>query len=125
MSPLDKSFNHSYAIWSLYKYDENSPAHRDVRVWRVKAYLGIHKSEEIAPALTERWGQVARHVPRAGLLVIDDADQAFRKLADVWRQGLTFGPRRVKPWVILKMAHPVAHGALWRPRPGRETRRPA
>jgi hypothetical protein len=45
------------------------------------------------------------------LLVIDDAGLGFRDHPEIWPRVLK--SNKEKPWIILKMAHPVVRGDLW------------
>ena len=47
----------------------------------------------------------------AGLVVLDDADLGFREQPELWPRAITAEGQR--PWIILKMARPVAQGKLW------------
>ncbi|HJY82305.1 MAG TPA: hypothetical protein VKK81_14640, partial [Candidatus Binatia bacterium] len=98
VSPDDEQYHHSYAIWSLYKYDESSPEHKDVRVWRVKNYLGLHPSENIKNAMAERWKSVEADIPQSILVVFDDANLGFREQSVIWKKGLAFSSEQSKPW---------------------------
>jgi RyR domain len=127
--PDDTQYHHSYAIWSPHKYDESSPEHNDLRVWRVKNYLGFHPSRNIKTAMARRWNRIKKHIRACRLLVLDDAtilvDEkngnslqkkkhvGFREQSEIWEKDLSF-PAEPRPWIILKMARPVAKGQLWK-----------
>ena len=120
VSPDDEEHHHSYAIWSLYKYDENAPEHKDVRVCRAKNYLGLHLSESIGKATEKRWNHAIKYIRQAILIVLDDANivlndvnVGFRQRSEIWGKGLAFSFEQAKPWIILKMARPAAKGKLW------------
>ncbi len=50
--------------------------------------------------------------PEAGLVVLDDADLGFRNHRELWPKALhSRGMQR--PWILLKMARPLAQGPLW------------
>src|SRR5262249_62377510 len=45
------------------------------------------------------------------LVVLDDAGLGFRERPELWPGAIAREPGR--PWVVLKMARPVADGPLW------------
>src|ERR1051326_2171660 len=120
INPQNDSYPHSYAIWSLNKYDEDSPKDKDVRVWRVKNHLGLQKGnkDKIKEAIKKRWEKLLTQVnPELRLIIIDDANLGFRDHKDIWELQLnTFfnnKDEKLRPWVIVKGSHPVAKGELW------------
>ena len=106
VQPDDPRFDHSYAVWSLYP---RRVGDRD-RVWRVEEFLGIDRSR--APRLATEPGASAT----ADLIILDDANLGFRDRPDAWPGSLVedADPRAKAPWIVLRMAGPVADGALWR-----------
>jgi hypothetical protein len=116
LSPTNAGYHHSFALWDLYTYDENSEEAKDVQVWRVRKFLGLHRAHEIEPSLKKELKRVVQNIPHAVLAVLDDADLGFRRTPEIWERPLTpqsVTPGRRNPWIILKMARPVAHGPLW------------
>ena len=102
VQPDNDLYHHSYAMWSQFKY-ENKPA------WRVEEFLGLDRANSDA---IQDWQKVVNDTPKAGLLILDDADLGFRKSPDLWPMALqTQGKDR--PWILLKMARPLAQGPLW------------
>ena len=100
--PDDARYHHSYAIWSPVKYGDK-PA------WRVDEFLGLNRAASDA---VQDWQQVVDDTPDAALLVLDDADLGFRNHPELWPAALnSTGEHR--PWIVLKMARPVAQGPLW------------
>lgn len=105
-------FHHSYAVWSLFRYDEKSPPEKpDCYAWRVKDFLGLKRATDNSAFIRDCWEQVAVDLPDASLLVLDDAALGFRQYQQVWGEALKRGENA--PWVILKMTRPVADGPLW------------
>lgn len=102
--PGDRRFHHSYALWSLFNDQGKS-------VWRVEQYLGLDRSSANATSEAEEWQLVVNDTPEADLVVLDDANLGFRDHPDLWPQALTAEGRQ--PWILLKMAQPVAEGRLW------------
>jgi hypothetical protein len=107
ISPADPRFNHSYALWSRYPRRKGDP---DSSIWRVQDFLGLDRARnpEAAPAASDRV---------ADLVLLDDADLGFRSSPASWPTllGLDGDARpAAQPWVLLKMACPVASGELWR-----------
>ncbi|MFN0182135.1 MAG: RyR domain-containing protein [Gemmatimonadales bacterium] len=92
----------SYASWSKHASPGTPP------VWRVEEFLGL-AAPTGAPA-----GRARRAAPdpqTANIVVLDDANLGFRNDRSRWPIAIT--GRRTKPWVVVKMASPVAEGALW------------
>lgn len=109
VNPNDGRFHHSYALWSPFRLDERDPANRR-RVWRVQEFMGLHRpSAEMA--LEADWGKVAGDATDADLVILDDAALGFRDHRECWPQAIL--SNKAKPWVLLKMAWPVAQGQLW------------
>jgi len=109
LCPGDERFHHSYATWSLFPYGEADDHRREKRAWRVEEFLGL----EDHPAATRvaPWQVVAGDDPAATLVVLDDAGLGFRLHTDLW--PLAVRERGRHPWVVLKMARPLAQGELW------------
>jgi hypothetical protein len=104
--PMDEALHHSYALWSLY---EEQLHDRQKTVWRVKEFLGLDHCTFITPGEPPA-GAAAGELP-AELVVLDDANLGFRSHPHLWPQALTQEPPA--PWIILKMASPIAQGPLW------------
>jgi len=105
--PGDPQFHHSYAMWSLFEYDMSQGSKgKQPKSWRVQEFLGLdrnashdgRRNEPVAPGLT------------AEIVALDDADLGFRDQPARWPESLK-NPSR--PWVVLKMARPIAQGRLW------------
>jgi RyR domain len=108
--PGDARYHHSYALWSLFKYGVKSPLDRDRPAWRVEEFLGLDRSAvEGVPGAD--WKLVVDDTPEARIVVLDDADLGFREHPELWPRAITTEGRR--PWILLKMARPVAQGKLW------------
>jgi hypothetical protein len=96
----DEHCNHRFAIWARVE-DEGE------RVWRVEKQLG---EERAAADVRERASEDAPEL--ADLVVLHDSDLGFREHPDVWPRAI--GERDAhRPWILLRMAKPVAEGALW------------
>jgi hypothetical protein len=104
VSPSDDRFHHSYALWSEFK----SP---DGVAWRVEEYLGLDRAAAQVSPEASQWQQVVDDPARADLVVLDDAALGFRDSPDLWPQVISAKGQR--PWVLIKMARPVARGRLW------------
>lgn len=102
--PSDDRYHHSYALWSPHDY-ENKPTGQ--KVWRVADFMGLERSKE--DAALAGWNKVKDDAPDAAIVVLDDADLGFRNTRTLWPKAILSG----KPWIILKMARPIAEGALW------------
>ncbi|HXF41123.1 MAG TPA: ATPase, partial [Blastocatellia bacterium] len=110
--PGDARFHHSYAMWSLHDYDVKSSRDKNkpLKSWRVEKFLGLDKSDADPSTVSAGWKHVQDDTPDAEIIVLDDADLGFRDHPDLWPKALTSGHR---PWILLKMARPVAEGRLW------------
>ena len=121
ISPGDPRFYHSYAVWSQYPRRKGD---RDRGVWRVDEFLGLDRARTPQGAAdgNDRIGSPAE----ADLVIVDDANLGFRDSSELWPPALrlTTNPGATaahpaksganSPWVVLKMARPVAAGDLWR-----------
>jgi hypothetical protein len=117
IEPADRRFHHSYAIWARFPKKKGD---RDKPIWRVEEFLGLDR------APTADWaGRGARRAStkrptQADVVIIDDADLGFRDQPDLWPALLRLSDDALapgnepQPWVLLKMACPVASGELWR-----------
>lgn len=103
--PEDLPYHHSYAIWSNRAPQDETP------IWRVEEFLGLDPSTAHGTAAGNEWNRVVGDTPDAELVILDDAALGFREDRALWPQAILAGDRR--PWVITKMARPVAKGALW------------
>jgi hypothetical protein len=108
VQPGDPRFHHSYSIWSPFKAGEKPPLDREKPIWRMEEYLGLHPASPIADTT---WMTIISDTSQADLLVLDDAALGFRSNEELWPIALK--QPGFKPWVLLKMACPVAQGDLW------------
>jgi hypothetical protein len=104
--PTDEAFHHSYALWSLYEKNLHDP---EKTVWRVKEFLGLDHCTLTTPQ-EDLTPEASGDSPPA-LVVLDDANLGFRTHRRSWPQALT--QQTPAPWIILKMASPIAQGPLW------------
>jgi hypothetical protein len=110
--PSDPRFHHSYAMWSLFDYDlkTSRDKNKPPQAWRVGEFLGLDKCDaEAAGAAT--WKLVQEDSPDAAIIVLDDADLGFREHRELWPKALASDEHH--PWILLKMARPIAQGTLW------------
>jgi hypothetical protein len=126
IAPADPRFHHSYAIWSKYPRRRGD---RDRSIWRVEEFLGLDRAR--APEAAAGGGTASAETNEtadADLVILDDADLGFRATPDRWpavlrlsdpepapaADGAATQPATPQPWVLLKMACPIASGELWR-----------
>jgi hypothetical protein len=109
MQPEDDAYNHSYAMWSLFQYGEKGPFEKEAPSWRVEEFLGLDRAAGGKP---QDWQKVAGDTPDPGIVVLDDAGLGFRNSPDLWPAVLSERGKR-DPWILIKMAKPLAQGALW------------
>ena len=100
--PDDGRFNHSYAMWAPVKYGDK-PA------WRVEEFLGLDRSADNS---VQEWQKLVEDTPEADLVILDDADLGFRTHPELWPAALNLQGKH-RPWILLKMARPLAQGPLW------------
>jgi RyR domain len=110
--PGDPRFHHSYAMWSLFDYDLKTARDRNrpPQAWRVQEFLGLDRCAADASVETAEWKQIQNDTSEGDIVVLDDADLGFRHDPALWPKALASAGR---PWVLLKMARPVAQGKLW------------
>jgi len=109
-SPLDESCHHSHALWERFPYGSQAGDAGRPRVWRVAEFVGLDRSAREPGA----WMAVQGDTPDASWLVLDDAGLGFRDREELWPLAIRRGPEAGRrPWVVLKMARPVASGQLW------------
>jgi hypothetical protein len=103
--PSDKRYHHSFTLWTPFNYSEKEP--RVKKAWRVEHFLGIDRSTEDSSSSKK----INEDDPSAPLVVLDDGGLSFRDQEALWPQALS--TKKKDAWVLLKMAQPVAQGALW------------
>lgn len=102
--PGDGRYHHSYSLWSAFDYETKPTAQK---VWRVAEFMGLDRSKN--DAAVADWKKVKDDAADAAIVVLDDADLGFRNSTALWPKAILSG----KPWIILKMARPIAEGDLW------------
>jgi hypothetical protein len=110
VQPDNNQYHHSYAMWSLFDYVKKPPKEEEKKVWRVEEFLGLNKAKNNE---VQEWQKVVDDSAAAGLVLLDDAALGFRDHEELWPKALeTKGEQR--PWILLKMAKPLAEGRLWK-----------
>jgi hypothetical protein len=107
LCPGDPRYHHSYALWSA----DLATAEAERGVWRVQEFLGLGSGAMAGTTAAASSMRVAKDAPDAGLVVLDDAALGFRDHPNLWPAAVREDGRH--PWILLKMACPVATGALW------------
>ncbi|MGA3198145.1 MAG: RyR domain-containing protein [Halobacteriota archaeon] len=105
----DDQYHHSYAIWSPFKYGDTAPLDQEKTAWRVEEFLGMDRARSDA---FQEWQKVVDDTPDVDLVVLDDADLGLRSHPELWPSALRAEGKH-HPWILLKMASPLAQGALW------------
>jgi hypothetical protein len=103
--PSDKRYHHSITMWAPFKFSEKTPLEK--HAWRVEHFLGIDRRTDNDDLSMK----VIQDDPSAQLLILDDGGLGFRDQETLWPQAIQ--PMKKNPWVLLKMAQPVARGPLW------------
>jgi hypothetical protein len=103
-------FFHSYALWSFFR-PRKEDSDLDKGAWRVSRFLGVHHPQANRSPSPSSWQLLKNDVPDPFLMVLDDANLIFRNTPEVWPRAIKEKNR--SPWIILKMASPVAEGELW------------
>lgn len=104
--PSDNTIHHSYAIWGAYPENAKSPSGEPV--WRVEEFLGLDRSLGVSTGTL----QPDKDPESADVIVLDDAGLGFRDHPEHWPGCI--GNTNANPWVVLKMAKPIAEGQLWK-----------
>ncbi|MFC1892855.1 RyR domain-containing protein [Chloroflexota bacterium] len=109
VTPDDKRFHHTYALWKPFRMDERDVA-RGKKVWRVSEFLGIHRAVT-GSTISSDYEKVANVSAESDLIILDDADLGFRDRPEYWPQALS--GKTAKPLILLKIAPVLAAGNLW------------
>ena len=109
VNPNNGRVHHSYALWSPFRLDERDPANKR-RVWRVQEFMGLNRASTDMASQAD-WEKVVDDATDADLVILDDATLGFCDHREYWPQAIV--TNKSKPWVLLKMAWPVAQGQLW------------
>lgn len=109
--PGDPRFHHCYALWSPFKYGEKPRDYREEPAWRVVQFMGLDRCVDDALCQTGDWKRIEGDTAQADVVVLNDANLGFRERSYDWPLALK-DPKH-KPWIIVKMAEPVAQGSLW------------
>ena len=109
VQPDSDQYHHSYAMWSPFKYGEKSPLDKEKPVWRVEEFLGLDRSNN---EMVQDWQKVVDDTKDVDLIILDDADLGFRDHSELWPAALQEKSKN-HPWILLKMACPLAQGPLW------------
>jgi RyR domain len=107
LCPGDPRYHHSYALWSA----DLATVEAERGAWRVQEFLGLGSGAKAGTTAAAASMQVAKEAPDASLVVLDDAGLGFRDHPELWPAAVKEDGRH--PWILLKMARPVATGALW------------
>jgi len=110
--PGDDRYHHSYAMWSLFKSGARQSLDAANPVWRVEEFLGLDRSRAAEPSAVADSRKAANDSLETSLVVLDDADLGFRDHPERWPNAITRKDARPQ-WILLKMARPMAQGALW------------
>jgi len=106
----DPRYHHSYASWKLFDYaakGTQTAKWKEKQAWRVEDFMGARRA---AAEGRRDWARVLNDDADAQIVVLDDANLGFRDDPTLWPDALSAGS---KPWVLVKMSRPVAHGPLW------------
>lgn len=109
VTPDDDRFHQSYAIWAPFTLDERQ-SNQEEEVWRVQQFLGLYQAGT-GKTSSGDWKKVVDDPVDPNFVILDDAGLGFRDNEVYWPTALTNGTS--KPWVLVKMAAPVAEGKLW------------
>lgn len=109
LQPSDTGYHHSYAMWSLYKYGERPGDDKQKQSWRVEEFLGVDRCLRDGARSDTDASRIDGDT--SSLIILDDANLSFRDREASWPKALR--SKRSSGWIIVKMAPPVAHGALW------------
>ncbi|HMS38824.1 MAG TPA: hypothetical protein PKE69_01265 [Pyrinomonadaceae bacterium] len=99
----DTGFHRSFALWSLFDYDQKPFTKR--KVWRVQEFLGLHRSMAADYKILDDTNE-----DKANIVIFDDANLGFRESEKLWNKSKI----NEKTWILLKMASPIGEGKLWK-----------
>jgi len=103
-------FHHSYVMWSPFASSKGARTDSEKPTWRVEQFLGLDRATSDSAM---HWQKVVDDAPDADLVILDDAGLGFRDDTTLWPAAVTTPRTNHPPWVILKMARPLAKGRLW------------
>jgi hypothetical protein len=109
VQPDNDQYHHSYAMWSPFRYGKDPRQEKEKQAWRVEEFLGLDRASSDS---IRDWQKVVEDTPQANLVILDDADLGFRDHPELWPVAL-HANGRARPWILLKMARPLAQGLLW------------
>ena len=104
----DPNYHHAYTLWTRQTYDKQRPEDKK-KAWRVETFLGLDPASKLLPLPENQC--VEEDNADACVVVLDDANLGFRYHDALWPLAIKETGKR--PWIILKMAQPVAKGDLW------------
>jgi hypothetical protein len=112
IQPGDPRFRHAVATWSLFPYSTERRHENEPRSWRVDELLGIDPDTVSSDRRTPAASALTIDDP-ISIVVLDDAGLGYREDSARWPRAIT---RKIDtpPWIVLKMAHPIAEGPLWK-----------
>jgi hypothetical protein len=102
--------HHAYAIWTPQTLDRD-PKSKEM-VWRTSVRMGYGQSPNRLHEAVDRHLEPAADDGPFDLIVLDDAGVVFRKAPNESKWHLP--PPDHAPWILLKLADPVAESDLWR-----------
>lgn len=105
ITPADRRFHHSFAIWSEKKYAEKPPLDKE-KAWRVDEFLGLQRASQTTVSLE------SKNLDTANLVILDDSNLGFRETPSAWPSAVNDISTDVS-WIVLKAAKPIAQGSLW------------
>ena len=107
VTPEEGRFSHSYAVWVPCEVRRGDKQ----RVWRVDPPTGLDRARS-DDWLHEEWDRLARDLPEADVIALDDAALGFREGSqpELWRR---VAEDARDPWVVFTASRPVADGPLW------------
>ena len=110
VAPDDPRFSQTYKQWHTFPHSLRSA---EPPVWRMVEWLGM--SPALLDPVEAEWAHVENDVPDPTLVMLSDANAGFRHLPQMWPVAVRDDeqPDLAAPWIILKMARPVAQGPLW------------
>jgi hypothetical protein len=108
LSPTNDRFHHTYAMWAPFKMDESKPDSGNV--WRVQEFLGVNPPYDTSKP-KDKLEKFEDEPVSPDIVIIDDANLGFRDHPPSWPRAIL--KKDASPWVLVKMAKPVAQGRLW------------
>lgn len=110
IGPDDERFINAYTSWAIFPKTSSAEDAKKPSVWRVKEFLGM--TQPVRPAFVK----LESDSPDPEIIVLDCATLGAPGDRSQWPQAIAnpSADRDKRPWIVVKMAKPLAQGDLWK-----------